>query len=585
MGKLQELSRLGQSIWLDYIRRSFIESGELQALIDKGLRGVTSNPSIFEKAIAGSNDYDGQLGRLVDEGNSLEEIYEALVIDDIQRAADLLRPVYEQTAGVDGYVSLEANPKLAHDTHSTINQVRHLFATVDRPNVMIKVPATPEGIPAIEALIGEGINVNITLIFSVDQYRSVAQAYIAGLEKLAEIGADIGLVASVASFFVSRIDTALDQKLEDAGETGRSLQGKIAIASAKMAYAHFSEITSSQRWQGLARQGARLQRLLWGSTSTKNPEYPDTLYVDSLIGPDTVNTVPPRTLHAFLDHGQVALTLERDVEEARANLARLSQLGVDLDAITGKLLDDGVHAFADSFEDLMASIAEKRECLLTGWEQISASLGSYTTGVDDAVSGLSERKVVSRIWSHDHTLWKPQPEEIANRLGWLHSPEMMQDQVARIQRLLEWVRADGYTQALLLGMGGSSLAPELFQRAFGADTDEGYLNLNVLDSTDPGVVLDYAEQLDLDRTLFIVSSKSGTTVETLSFFKFFYNRVARRPWAPLRLGSTSSPSPTRVRTWPTWPTAMISGPPSSTIRPLAGVTRYCLILVWCQQFC
>jgi transaldolase len=254
MTRLQELARLGQSIWLDYLRRSFTESGELQALIDKGLRGVASNPSIFEKAIAGSNDYDEQLGRLADAGKPLEEIYEALVIEDIRRDADLLRPVYNQTGGTDGYVSLEASPKLAHDTYGTINEVRHLFTSVERPNVMVKVPATPEGIPAIEALIGEGINVNVTLIFSLDQYESVTQAYIAGLEKLAGAGADIGLVTSVASFFVSHVDSVVDQELEAVGAAGRHLRGVTAISNAKLAYARFGEIFSSERGEHLARR-------------------------------------------------------------------------------------------------------------------------------------------------------------------------------------------------------------------------------------------------------------------------------------------------------------------------------------------
>ena len=528
MTKLQEIASLGQSIWLDYIRRSFIESGELQALIDKGLRGVTSNPSIFEKAIAGSSDYDEQLRRLLDAGKSLEEIYEALVIEDIQRAADLLRPVYDQTGGSDGYVSLEASPKLAQDTYGTINEVRHLFASVDRPNVMIKVPATPRGIPAIEALIGEGINVNVTLIFSLDQYEAVAQAYMAGLEKLAGTGADIGLVASVASFFVSRVDSAVDPKLEAFGEAGRPLRGRIAIANAKVAYARFREILGGERWERLSQQGARVQRLLWGSTSTKDPDYPDTLYVDNLIGSNTVNTLPPHTLQFFLDHGRVAATLESDLGKAREQVERLSELGVDLDAIGHQLLDDGVRAFAESFESLMTSIAQKRERLVAGWERITANLSRYTASVDEAVSEMARSQIVSRIWAHDHTVWKPQPEEITNRLGWLHSPEMMETQVARMQALLEAVRVDGYTDVLLLGMGGSSLAPELLQNALGVSTmDNDYLNLNMLDSTDPAVVLEHAEQLDAARTLFIVSSKSGTTVETLSFFKFFYNRVSK----------------------------------------------------------
>ncbi len=522
MTKLHELAQLGQAIWFDYIRRSFTDSGDLQKLLDQGVRGVTSNPSIFEKAIAGSADYDDDLRRLVDEGKSVEEIYEALVIDDIQKAADLLRPLYDESGGVDGYVSLEVSPTLAHDTEGTIAEAKRLFAVLGRPNVMIKIPATPAGISAIEAAIGAGINVNVTLIFSLAQYEAVSEAYLAGLEKLAATGGDVNQVASVASFFISRVDTAVDAALEKAGHT--NLQGKIAIDNAKLSYARFRERFSGERWQKLAQAGARVQRPLWASTGTKNPSYSDTLYVDSLIGPDTVNTVPPATLQAFLDHGQVALILETDVAGARARLARLSELGIDLDAITQKLQDDGVAAFAKSFEALMASIETKREQLLAEWQPMSMSLGAYQATVDRALADLKANDVIRRIWAHDHTVWKPEPTEITNRLGWLHTAEVMSDNLGRLEELVEAVRADGYTHALLLGMGGSSLAPEVFSKTFGSKA--GYLHLAVLDSTDPGAVLTYAESLDLAKTLFIVSTKSGGTVETLSFFKFFYNRVA-----------------------------------------------------------
>jgi transaldolase/glucose-6-phosphate isomerase len=527
MTKLHELGDLGQAIWLDYIRRSFITSGDLQALIDDGLRGITSNPTIFEKAIAGSTDYDDALHRLVEEGRTVEEIYEALVLADIRRAADLLRLVHGQTGGADGYVSLEVNPNLAHDTDGTIAEARRLFAALDRPNVMIKVPATPAGIPAIGTLIGEGINVNVTLIFSLAQYEAVAEAYIAGLERLAETGGDLSKIASVASFFVSRVDTAVDRALVGA-QHAASLQGKIAIANSKLAYARFREIFSGERWERLAAQGARVQRPLWASTSTKNPLYPDTLYLDSLIGPDTVNTVPPATLNAFRDHGTVALTLEAGQDEARDQLDSLAELGIDLDAITQKLQDDGVAAFAHSFESLINTIAEKRKQLLAGWQHRSANLGAYQAAVDAALTEMAENRLVHRIWVHDHTVWKPDPTEITNRLGWLHTAEVMLENVPRLEGLVEAVLADGYTHALLLGMGGSSLAPEVFRKTFGADGGaiESRPYLAVLDSTDPGAVLAHAERLDPARTLFIVATKSGTTVETLSFFKFFYNRVA-----------------------------------------------------------
>lgn len=361
MSKLHELALQGQAIWFDYIRRSFITSGELQNLIDEGLRGITSNPTIFEKAITGSSDYDEDLRSLVDQGKTVEEIYEALTLQDIGLAADLLRPVYEKTDGADGYVSLEVDPKLADDAEGTVIDARRLFAALNRPNVMIKVPGTLAGIPAVETLIGEGINVNVTLIFSLKHYEAAAEAYIAGLERRIAAGGELSHVASVASFFVSRVDGIVDPALEEIGAT--ELRGKTAIANAKVAYTRFLQLFSGSRWEKLAIRGARVQRPLWASTSTKNPEYPDTLYVDDLIGPNTVNTLPPATLQAFLDHGQVASALQEATEEARAHLSRLTERGVDLGAITEKLQVDGVASFAQSFEDLMDSITEKRDKL------------------------------------------------------------------------------------------------------------------------------------------------------------------------------------------------------------------------------
>ena len=522
MTKLHDLADLGQSIWFDFIRRAFIQNGDLQRLVDQGVRGVTSNPSIFEKAIAGSADYDAALRPLVDAGKTVDEIYESLALADIRAAADILRPVFERSDGEDGYVSLEVSPTLAHDTPNTIAEARRLHAALKRPNVMIKVPATAEGIPAITALIGDGISVNVTLIFSASQYEAVAEAYLAGLEQLAAKGGDLSRVASVASFFVSRVDTAVDAALASIGE--EALQGKIAVANAKAAYARFRALFSGPRWQRLAARGAQVQRPLWASTGAKNPRYPDTLYVDALIGPDTVNTVPPATLNAFLDHGHVALTLERDLAEALTQLARLAELGIDLDAIAAKLLDDGVAAFVKAFEALTASVAAKREKLLAGQATLAANLGAYQPAVAAALAEIKADRIVARIWAHDHTVWSPDPTEISNRLGWLHSPEVMAEKVAQLQAFADEVRAEGFTHALLLGMGGSSLAPEVFRKTYGVG--KGYLDLAVLDSTDPDAILAHADKLDLAKTLFIVSTKSGGTVETFSFFKFFYNRVA-----------------------------------------------------------
>lgn len=372
MTKLHQMAAQGQAIWLDYIQRSLIDSGELERMVVQGVRGVTSNPTIFEKAIAGSEDYDEEMQALARAGKSAEEIYDALSMDDIRRATDVLRTVYDKTQGEDGYVSLEVNPNLADDTERTVSEARRLFDAVGRPNLMIKVPATPAGLPAVTRLIAAGVNVNVTLIFSLAHYEAVAEAYIRGLEERAGAGGDPGSVASVASLFVSRTDTTVD-KLLDGKPDGAALRGKIAVANAKLAYARFKEIFRGERWERLAGSGARVQRPLWASTGTKDPAYPDTLYVDTLIGPHTVNTLPPSTLDAFIDHGQVALTVEEGLEVAREQVARLATLGIDLDAITQDLQEKGVASFAKSFEGLMASIREKRARLMGGERQPSAN--------------------------------------------------------------------------------------------------------------------------------------------------------------------------------------------------------------------
>jgi len=368
MSKLIELEKLGQSVWFDFIRRSLITSGELQALIGKGVRGITSNPAIFEKAIAGSNDYDEAIKTLIKTEKSINEIYESLAIEDISMAADLLRGIYDSSNAKDGYVSLEVNPHLADDTEKTIAEATRLFETLNRPNVMIKVPATLAGIPAITELIGSGVNVNVTLIFGLENYKIVAEAYLAGLEKLLTSGPSVkgghsvDRVASVASFFVSRVDSAVDKALAEKNVT--ALQGKIAVANSKIAYAEFKKIFSGPRWEQLKNNGARVQRVLWASTSAKNPDYPDTIYVDELIGPDTVNTLPPATLDDFIDHGRVAETLTRGVAEAQQQIAKLAELDIDLNAITQQLQQDGVAAFAKPFDALMQSIADKKERLV-----------------------------------------------------------------------------------------------------------------------------------------------------------------------------------------------------------------------------
>jgi transaldolase / glucose-6-phosphate isomerase len=511
----------GQSIWYDYLRRSFITSGDMQALIDKGLRGVTSNPSIFEGAI-GSVDYDDELRDLVGKDKPVEEIFETLMLGDVARAADLLRPVYDSLDGSDGYVSVEVSPKLAGDTDAMVEQARRLFYKLDRPNVMVRIPATDAGIRAARALVGEGINVNATLIFSVARYEAVAGAYIDGLEALAAGGGNLRKVASVASFFVSRVDTAVDRELEKAGENG--LRGRIAIANAKLAQAKFKEMLSTPRWERLKAMGARVQRPLWASTSTKNASYPDTLYVDSLIGPDTVDAVTPRTLRAVLDHGHVAPdTIEVGLDRAAADLERLSRAGIGLDAIAAKLEDEGVSASCRSLDAILAGISHKRENLLSELHHESADLGPYQAVVDASLKVMAADRIIHRIWAHDYSVWKPEPTEISNRLDWLHSPEMMLEHLPRFDDLVQDVRSAGYTQIVLLGMGGSSLAPDVFSKVFGKRS--GYPELTVLDSTDPDTVMAAFRRINLEETLFIVSSKSGGTVETLSLMKYFYAQV------------------------------------------------------------
>ncbi len=385
--RLHELIEQGQSPWIDYITRDIIKSGELQSLIDKGIRGLTSNPTIFEKAISSSKEYDEAFSQLVHNVASQSEIYEGLIVEDIRMTADVLRPVYDETGGLDGYVSIEVNPKLAYDTEGTIAEARKFFQTIDRPNIFIKVPATDQGIPAIRQLISEGINVNITLIFSIDYYERVMDAYFEGLEQRASEGKPIDKIASVASFFVSRVDTEVDKRLQKLIESEQdsqkkseleSLLGKAAIANARIAYQHFLKKFQGERWERLKSKGARVQRPLWASTSTKNPAYRDVMYVEELIGPDTVNTMPPQTIEAFLDHGKVARTIDKDLDQAYAVIEKLESLGISMKEVTDKLQADGVKLFADSFDSLDRVINEKREALMAELKDRQfANLGSY----------------------------------------------------------------------------------------------------------------------------------------------------------------------------------------------------------------
>ncbi len=521
MSKLTQLNELGQSIWYDNIRRALIDSGEIDQLVSNGVQGVTSNPSIFEKAIAGSSDYDIAINELAGAGEETENIYEQLAVADIQRGADALLPVYKRTNGADGFISLEVSPKLAHDTDQTVAEARRLSRQVDRPNLMIKVPATKAGLPAIRTLIGQGISINVTLVFSLQQYDDVAEAYISGLEDFSRSNGDLSTVSSVASFFVSRVDAAVDKLLEEKGE--KDLQGRVAVANAKMAYLRSKAIFYGERWEALASKRARIQRLLWASTGTKNPSYSKTKYVDELIGEQTINTVPPTTLQYFLSTGTPRATLHEDILDAASVLMGLEKVGIDLTEVTDQLLAQGVDKFAKSYESLISSVALKKKKLLAEHNTLRLGLGKFEAPVRDALNELKKDRIIQRIWERDHTVWAPEPEEIANRLGWLDSPEDMQDAIPEIESLRVELQQAGFTDVLLLGMGGSSLAPEVFSNVF---PDADGLRLQIVDSSDPEMIRDRLASVELSRTAFVVATKSGGTVETLSAFKFFYNQVS-----------------------------------------------------------
>ncbi|HLN96852.1 MAG TPA: bifunctional transaldolase/phosoglucose isomerase [Pyrinomonadaceae bacterium] len=541
---LVEVMKTGQSIWYDNIRRAMLTSGDLQKKIaEDDLRGVTSNPTIFEKAITGSTDYDEQMRSLITAGKGVKEIYEALVIDDIGKAADILKPVYDKTDGVDGYISLEVNPRLAYDTAGTIEEANRLFNTLGRKNVMIKIPAAQEGLPAIEESIYRGINVNVTMIFSVENYEQVAEAFIKGLERRAAEGKPVDHIASVASFFVSRVDTMIDADLDfrarhSSGEeqtTLAGLCGKAALANAKLAYARFKEIFYGERFAALKAKGAQVQRQLWASTGTKNPRYSDVLYVDNLIGPDTVNTVPPATYTAFRDHGTVALTLEQGLNDCREVISKLAAAGIDLKEVTAKLQSEGLSSFVGSFDTLVESIESKRDALVSGIHQrLAPSLGKYAEAVGAAIKEADKGDAMRRIWRKDAALWKEDAAHqkiIKNALGWLTVPDTMigvEDDLLRFAERTRGVRQ--FKHVMLCGMGGSSLCPEVFRQTFGHQ--EGYPELLVLDSTDPDAFCNIADQIDITHCLFIISSKSGTTTEPLVFYKYWYDQVGKRKENP-----------------------------------------------------
>jgi transaldolase/glucose-6-phosphate isomerase len=520
--RLAALTAAGTAVWLDQIRRSLTQGGELQRLVEEdSLRGETSNPAIFEKAILGSPDYDEQIEELARGGALARAIYQEIVVQDVQEAADVLRVVYDELDGADGYVSLEVDPDLAFDSDRTIAQAREYWERVGRPNLMIKIPGTTECLPAIEQSIYEGININVTLLFAVEAYATVAEAFVRGLERRQAEGLSLD-VHSVASFFVSRVDSEVDKRLLDSGHA--DLQGKAAVANARAAYRRFEEIFRGERFAALREAGAPVQRPLWASTGVKNPAYSETKYVEELVGPDTVNTMPMQTLLACAERLEVNGETVR--EDPSPVLAALAEAGIDMDEVTDALLQAGIDAFVTPMEKLLAGIEAKREAIFTGRpETIDSSLpDDLEPLIADLVKRAEDERVARRIWSKDDTLWGPAGQaEVADRLGWLTAHETYEEEVDDLESFAEEAVRDGFTDTVLLGMGGSSLAPEVLRRSFGG-RQHGRLRLHVLDSTDPGAVLAQTRALDLEHTIFIVSTKSGGTIETMSLFEHFWSK-------------------------------------------------------------
>jgi len=534
MNPLQQLHNFGQSVWFDYIRRNMFVSGELQRLItEDDIRGVTSNPAIFEKAIAGSTDYQDAIQAFSDRDDVDDKaIFESLEAADIQQAADMLKSVYDASDRRDGYISMEVSPRLAHDAEATLAEARRLWAMVDRPNLMVKVPATAEGLPVIETLLSEGINVNVTLLFSKDVYEQVAEAYIRGLETRVKNGGDISGIASVASFFISRIDTLVDnlidehlEGLDDPRQTTllEGIKGKVAIANARVGYQSYQQLFSGDRWQALADKGASTQRMLWASTGTKNPAYRDTLYIEELIGPDTVNTAPPATIDAFRDHGQPRSSLGEHVETAHDVLKTLADSGISLEKATDQLLKDGLRLFVVAFDKLLGAVKVARESAKPGIGPQTPSLpADLDKNVGAVLDDWHENGKVRRLWARDPWLWTGMDE--ARWLDWLEVAQDQTDHLGNLTKIFEATKGQYIKHIVLLGMGGSSLAPDVFRNTYGAIED--HPELLILDSTDPAQVKLIDESIDYTRTKFLVSSKSGSTLEPNIFKEYFFTRAA-----------------------------------------------------------
>jgi transaldolase/glucose-6-phosphate isomerase len=535
MSTLVDLLNYSQSYWLDNLSRKKITSGELKKRVEEqGLRGITSNPSIFNKSITGSDDYDDQMKGLVESDAGLQEIYDALTIKDVQDACDILKVVYDSSGGTDGFVSLEVSPYLANDTEGSIHEARRLYKAVDRLNCLIKIPGTKNGIPAIEQLLYEGVNINVTLLFSIERYTEVAEAYIRAVKKRVAEGKPVDHIISVASFFLSRIDILTDQLLsQNINERvhPQLLFGMTGVASAKLAYQKFIALFTSAEWKELEKKEAHVQRPLWASTSNKDPLNSDVRYVDTLIGVDTVNTLPDETIDAFADHGTLLKdAIEQHVDEAIKTFDDLKKAGIDIDAVTWELEHDGIRKFIEPFDLLMAGLAEKR--IKMSGDHFSTQVISYGTlkkEIEAVYTSANDKQVASRLYRKDPYLWKTDAEQtkmISESMGWLTLPDTYAGVAEDITSFAGKIKEEGYKHAVLLGMGGSSLCSEVARETYG--TTGNYLELHVLDNTDPAAILDIEQQIDIEHTLFIVATKSGGTKETLSFFRYFYDVLQKK---------------------------------------------------------
>ncbi|MEO6901688.1 MAG: bifunctional transaldolase/phosoglucose isomerase [Bacteroidia bacterium] len=538
MNALIDLLEYGQSYWLDNLTRKKITSGEIAKRINQeGLRGITSNPSIFNKAISKSSDYDTQIAELVAVDKNATEIYEALTIKDVQDACDLLKPVFDESKGVDGFVSLEVSPYLARDTEGTIKEARRLHKAVGKENCLIKVPGTIEGIPAIEQLLYEGISINVTLIFSVHNYGEIAKAYLRAMQQRSNEGLPLKHIISVASVFVSRIDVLTDQLLAQHITSFKenstlsmptTLEGKAGVATAKLCYQRFEEIFKGEKWEKLKLKGAHYQRPLWASTSNKDPLFGDLRYVEPLIGNNTINTLPDETIKLFAEKGVLkANAIKEGLTEANMVFDDLQKKGIDIDQVTLQLENEGINKFTDAYNELITNLATKRMSMLnekiSSQEIIAATLKDVLV---ETYKALDEKQISKLLFEKDPYLWHKDTEqlkEIRHRLGWLTLPEEAEQKTKSIKNFALTVKGEGYTHAVLLGMGGSSLCSEVAKEAFG--TAKEYMELHVLDNTSPEAILEVQKKINFEKTLFVVASKSGSTEETISFFHYFYDQL------------------------------------------------------------